>query len=364
MFEDKTYQFILTEMLGNVPSTVDKREGSIIYDALAPAAYELAKMYLELGNILNEAFADTAGRVYLVKRATERGLTPYAATYATVLAKLSTEVDIGTRFSGGLYNYVVTELEETDEDGYYYYRLQCETAGSTANSYTGALTPIEDVQGLILAQIEDVIIPGRDEEDTETFRKRYFDSFENQAFGGNIAYYKEYVKELDGVGGVKVYPVWHGGGTVMLRITNAEFNIPSKELLEDVQKRVDPVPQGTGVGIAPIGHRVTVLGAEAGMIDIALYGLVFKDGYTWEAMEQTIRSAVEEYFDELNSEWGDSEIITLRMAEIETRVFKITGVEDISSVRFSKNGEVVDGNAVLYDSEIAVLGEVSMDESS
>ena len=41
MYEDITYEVILKRMLDRIPSTMDKREGSIIYDALAPAAIEL-----------------------------------------------------------------------------------------------------------------------------------------------------------------------------------------------------------------------------------------------------------------------------------------------------------------------------------
>ncbi len=45
MYENMTYENILNSMLGRVPSTIDTREGSIIYNALAPAAYELAQAY-------------------------------------------------------------------------------------------------------------------------------------------------------------------------------------------------------------------------------------------------------------------------------------------------------------------------------
>ncbi|MCA4936836.1 baseplate J protein, partial [Clostridioides difficile] len=38
-----TYEEILQGMLNKVTNEVDKREGSIIYDALAPCAYFLAQ---------------------------------------------------------------------------------------------------------------------------------------------------------------------------------------------------------------------------------------------------------------------------------------------------------------------------------
>ena len=55
-YEDITYEVILQRMLDKVSDNMDKREGSIIYDALAPAAVELQLMYIELDTILKETF--------------------------------------------------------------------------------------------------------------------------------------------------------------------------------------------------------------------------------------------------------------------------------------------------------------------
>ena len=46
MFEGYTFEYLMESMLSRVPDSLDKREGSIIYDALAPAAAELAQMYI------------------------------------------------------------------------------------------------------------------------------------------------------------------------------------------------------------------------------------------------------------------------------------------------------------------------------
>ena len=48
MYERETYEEILKRLLAKVPSNVDKREGSVIWDALAPAAAEIAQLYIEL----------------------------------------------------------------------------------------------------------------------------------------------------------------------------------------------------------------------------------------------------------------------------------------------------------------------------
>ncbi len=71
MFEDMTFENILSQMLENVKGDVDKREGSIIYDALAPVAMESAQMYADMDILLQECFADSASYYYLIKRAAE-----------------------------------------------------------------------------------------------------------------------------------------------------------------------------------------------------------------------------------------------------------------------------------------------------
>lgn len=112
MYEEVTYESILERMLEKVPDNMDKREGSIIYDALAPAAVELQLMYIELDVILKETFADTASRDYLLRRAEERGITPKAATKAIlkgVFTPLDIELSEGERFSCDSLNYRVLE---------------------------------------------------------------------------------------------------------------------------------------------------------------------------------------------------------------------------------------------------------------
>ena len=54
LFEDKTYERLLDNALSKVDSSIDKREGSIIYNALAPAIAELAQAYIGLDFIFNQ----------------------------------------------------------------------------------------------------------------------------------------------------------------------------------------------------------------------------------------------------------------------------------------------------------------------
>lgn len=352
MFESVTYEDILDRMLDRVPEDMDKREGSIIYDALAPCAVELQLMYIELDVILNEAFADTASREYLIRRAAERGIQPKEATNAVlkgVFTPTDLELEIGEEFSCDELNYVITEKIADGE-----YKLTCQTGGSEGNTTFGELIPIDYLDGLETAELTELIEPARDEEDTETFRRRYLSSFNSQAYGGNVTDYIEKTNAIDGVGATKVTPIWNGGGTVKLTIMNTDFEQASEALVEQVQEAIDPTQDGSGIGIAPIGHIVTVDTVESVSVNVACT-IVYDDGYSFNALQSQIESAISNYLTELRKTWSDEESLTVRAAQITARLLMITGIDDVTNIQL--NG--VAGNLQLESSQIPVLGGVS-----
>ena len=352
MYENITYEDILERMLDKIPSTMDKREGSIIYDALAPAAVELQLMYIEFDIILQETFGDTASREYLIRRAAERGVIPYSATHAVLKAVASPSninIAVGARFSLNELNYVVTEKIADGE-----YEIQCETTGVVGNSYFGDLIPIDYIQGLESIEITELLIPGEDEEATEDIRTRYFATFDTKPYGGNKKDYIEKTNALAGVGSTKVTPVWNGGGTVLLTILNSEFEEASSTLIEDVQIAIDPTQDGTGVGIAPIGHIVTVRSAESVDLNITTT-ITFQEGYTFEGQKTAVEDAIKAYLLEIRRIWADEDASVVRISQIETRILNLPGVVDVTNTQI--NGAA--SNLVLGAYEVPMLGGVS-----
>ena len=350
MYENVTYESILQRMLDRIPNSMDKREGSIIYDALAPAAVELQLMFIELDVIMNEAFADTASREYLIRRASERGITPEPATNAILKGVFTpTNVDVlGKRFSCGDLNYIaIAKLE----DGVY--RVACESLGSCGNANFGQMIPIEYINGLQTAELTEVLIPGEDEEDTEVFRARYFKSFESQAFGGNVADYKQKTNSIQGVGNTKVTPVWNGGGTVLLTIINSEFESASDELIQLVQETIDPTQDGSGKGLAPIGHVVTVQTVEEVPINVET-SITYNTNYSFDILKTQIEDVIKDYLSELRITWGDTESMTVRGSRITARLLDIDGIVDVQNT--SVNGS---SNYVVSAYQIPVMGQVT-----
>lgn len=356
MYENITYESILQRMLDRIPSDMDKREGSVIFDALAPAALELQLMYLELDSILNDSFGDTASREFLIRRAKERGLTPKPATFARLKAVSTPDdvyIPIGARFTLDDLHYKIISKTGDGE-----YSVQCEEIGTAGNRNFGNLIPIDYIKGLETMRLAELLIPGEDEEETENFRQRYFASFDQKAFCGNVRDYIEKTSSVAGVGAVKVKPVWNGGGTVLVTILDSEYNAASDTLIGSVKDTLDP-DDGRGGGVVPIGHTVTVKTAESVPIKVTA-DITFNDGYNFNALKNEITGAVANYFLEIRKNWGVSDKSTVRVSQVEMRILNITGVLDIRNTKLNGSGE----NLILNAMQIPVTGGVENGKTS
>jgi uncharacterized phage protein gp47/JayE len=353
MYENVTFDAIMRRALANVPSSMDKREGSVIWDAIAPAAVELQNAYIQLDFILKETFADTASLYYLKRRAAERGVYQIMATNAILQGEftpVNLEIPIGSRFSCDKLNYVVTEKME---DGIY--KMQCESVGTEGNVHLGMLIPIDYINGLETANLTELLIPAEDDEDVESLRERYMNSLSSLAYGGNIADYKEKVKKIQVVGGVEVTPVWNGGGTVKLTIIDSTFGIPSEELVETVKNAADPYPhEGLGYGFAPIGHVVTVEGVEGITVNIGAT-ITYRDGWNWSSAKPYVLDAIDKYLKEMREQWEDTDHLIVRVSQIESRILDCEAVLDIDGTTL--NG--VASNLFLERNQVPVRGTVN-----
>lgn len=350
--DEMTFDYIMNRMLESVPDTVDKREGSIIYDALAPAAAELVKCYMELDVVMDETFVDTASLQYLMLRCKERGVAIQGETAAViegVFTPPSVELTAGLRFNCDEVNYTITEKISAG-----HYKLEAETLGTVGNKYTGLLLPIQTVNGLDTAQIAAVLIPAEDGDTTDTLREKYYASIDGEAFGGNVADYREKVNAITGVGGTKVYPVWNGGGTVKLTIIASDYTAPSTELISKVQTAIDPEQNhGEGLGLAPIGHTVTVTGAKYADLTITA-NVTFAAGWNWDNGKSQLVSAANAYLDELRKNWADSETTVVRISQIETHLLTADCVVDVDGT--TVNGDTK--NIELAADEIPRLSTI------
>jgi len=377
-----SYSYLMTQALARVPNTVDKREGSIIYDALAPACYVLAQFYLDLYNLIQETYVLTATGEWLDNRVMEFGITRSQATAAVKRADFEdsagnpVSVPIGSRFSTisttvPLF-YVVTDTYKTDLGVVVpgAFLLTCETEGTVGHEYTGNIIPIDYLPSIAVAEMTTTVIPGQAVETDEALRQRYIDKVNSRPFGGNIAQYREMILDIDGIGDCQIYPVWDGGGTVKISIVGSDLLPVTPEFIAIVQDIVDPNDdpelQGTGVGTAPIGHLVTLATGTQKVVNIAT-NITLMSGYTIEMVQGPVETALEAYFVDLRESWGvkndfNQYILGVYISGVNAAMLTVQGVANVTGTTL--NGVASDLALVETSAtqEVPTLGEVTLND--
>lgn len=373
-FQNKDYDYFLRKMLDAVPDNIDKREGSIIYDALAPAALVMGQQSLDMANVIKETYIKTASGEFLDYRAIEHGTSRYPATQTEAKAKVLNDkkepldnVQIGDKFASigdSPIFYVVTKINSdlTIE-------LTAETAGSSANSYIGQVLPVTPNDLLSWAEITEITAPARDVESDDHLRARLLSSQSWIAYGGNVADYLDMTSKIDEVGAAQIYPTWNGGGTVKVVILNNNLMPASASLVQKVKNVLDPEDkQAEGYGLAPIDHAVTVTAPEKLIVNVDI-SVKLDDTKVTRYVKDSITKAVEGYFQSLREDWaginqklGRGYQETIYRSKILSQVMLTEGV--VNAKLPSLNGKDADIDLIFNNvkSQLPVVGTVTINE--
>ena len=373
-FQNKDYDYFLRKMLDAVPDNIDKREGSIIYDALAPAALVMGQQSLDMANVIKETYIKTASGEFLDYRAIEHGTSRYPATQTEAKAKVLNDkkepldkVQIGDKFASigdSPIFYVVTKINSdlTIE-------LTAETAGSSANSYIGQVLPVTPNDLLSWAEITEITAPARDVESDDHLRARLLSSQSWIAYGGNVADYLDMTSKIDEVGAAQIYPTWNGGGTVKVVILNNDLMPASASLVQKVKNTLDPEDkQAEGYGLAPIDHSVTVTAPEKLIVNVDI-SVKLDDTKVTRYVKDSITKAVEGYFQSLREDWADINQKlgrgyqeTIYRSKILSQVMLTEGV--VNAKLPSLNGKDADIDLIFNNekSQLPVVGTVTINE--
>ena len=374
-----SYREILDAMLGKVSDTLDKREGSLIQTALGPLAWYLEGLALTLAQVQRAAYAETAEGEDLDLLAATRGLTRRAAVAAVRQGSFNVAIPEGSLFrtvNGDSSVLFVSGEQISTSGGLYVYRMTCQTPGVIGNSYSGNITPVTAIAGLTTAVLGTIITEGADQESDNALRARYVASFDTAPYGGNISEYRQAILAISGVGAVQIYPAnqYHGGGTALCSIVNADFGPASSALVKTVQDIICPpedgqtVPSPNGYGIAPIGAAVDIVSATAVTINVScriIFASGVEDGLTSYGDE--IRAAVAEYIHSVAEDWGKALVsnrITYPVTVYASRIiYAILTIPEVASVAdLTINGAA--GDLTLTETaalqQVPVLGEVTL----
>lgn len=369
-YTQNTHQVLLQRMLAMVPSTFDKRDTQPISTALSPAAYVAEGLYIDLGYVQRQAYIMSATGDSLDKLAPLGGISRYAASAAVRLGLFNIAVPIGSRFStiNGENSIDLTATAAAGmSGGQYAYQLTADTPGSIGNDYTGPILPITAIPGLTSAQIIDILVPGDDTETDTELRARLILALTDRPFGGNIASYRTEIMEMDGVGAVQIYPVWDGGGTVKCSILGADYLPASPTLVEQVQNAIDPPPnQGLGLGLAPIGAKVTITAPSEAEISVSAT-LTMQSGYNVGQVQSAVESALEAYLLTVRQSWADNISSTgvayaanIYLARVTAAIIGVTGIVNATNVAINGAAADISLPQTGEAQSVPVLGSVTL----
>lgn len=384
----KTMSSLLNSMLLRINEQVNKRDGSLIKTALSAAAWAIEGIYIELIDVQKQAYGTTATGDYLDMKAAERGIVRHPATkeICEMLCNLST-LTLGFQLgdsSGNTWTVTSGVISGPNTQGLYTYYITCETEGAIPEP-TGELRALSFLAGLVTAVFGDVVSPGEDIESDDELRARYEESLVEIAFAGNVAAYREKIRELDyeigettaTVGNLQVFSTTNAageieGGHVKIWIVNSNYEPASAALVSAVQAAICPMYNGVevayGNGFAPIGASVHIATATATPvleIDVVVSLL---PSTTLETVTPLITNNITAYITTQINTWGnqvttpyDTALIIIREAFIYAAAL-VTGVTDVTSVTLKKDNVVKSGQATWdtdrYKMELIKLSDV------
>jgi uncharacterized phage protein gp47/JayE len=353
LFEDRTYENILQEFLDMAPPDIDTRQGSVYYDAVAPAAFKLAKFYADLQMTFELVFIDSTEGEFLTEKAKEHGVERLPAKPAKRRVTFEGVIpNTGERFFAEQQYFV---LKNDDEIGLY---VEAEEPGESANNIPigTKLVPLNNIFGLTSSTLGEVIEPGTEEESDDDLKRRLREKIAGPAENGNKQHYKTWCEEVVGVGRARIFPLWDGPNTVKGVLVDTQGLPASQTVVDSVQEYVDPGAQGLGEGVANLGAKFTAVAANTYNIDI-YFQAVAKQGATLDDVKNEAIEAFTEYFKDITLNTPEGEDMIIRVSAIGNIIYELASVLDYSNLTI--NGGTA--NIQIDIESVPVLGVVTVE---
>ena len=344
MFSNQTYEVIKQRILDNINIDIDKREGSFTSNMVSAISEELAKAYINMGDILSLGFIDDTFDTYLDKRVGEFGVYRKEGVKAT--GEIKVEGKDGLTISNGdivkandLYFTVLNDIELPGENILY---VEANEAGYKYNLLANTeFELVEKNNKVTRLYNESDFINGVDVESDEDLRKRFIKVVNNPSTSGNKAHYEEWALEVDGIGRAVVYPLHAGNGTVKVMVTGNDNKPVSEDIVTNCKLHIEEC--------MPIGVSLTVT-TPTNLEVIISASIELKEGYVLEEVQEGFETAINEYLKSVTSELTYSKIYGL--------LANHSGVEDITSLLINDNNI----NISIAEDRIINISEVNLSE--
>lgn len=372
MEQKELLERIHRDMLLQLGSKFDKSFGSWSYDILKPPAKELAiltgsveaiKNSRDIYNKSGEELDMFISQITPLKRTRE--------THSTSRVKITGEagrnVPMGTLVASVSHSYKTVKSVKLDSNGVVEVDVVATEKGNSSNTEKGEINFFPE----IIKGLETVIsiIPatgGYEQESDDVFRKRYFDYIKRPVTSGNVYHYMLWAGEIDGVGAVKIDPLWNGDNTVKLIVIDSNGESANESLINTLQEHIDPKGEklddgtytkwGRGYGEAPIGAFCTILPANEVPIKVEA-DVQLSEGTDLSKVINEFRVSMMSRFSSLALSDEESVISLARVGAV---ILGIPGVEDyrIGTLRVNDGTD----NIRLQEEDVAIFEDVIFNE--
>lgn len=339
--------------LRNPPNRV---EGSFASDNIQAVAKEMEKYYHLVEWLDSQHYIETASGDALDKKANDVGIfrkQPTKATgFVTFYGTEGTFIPAGLEVSSDGFSYQTTKPGRI-ENGECTLPVIAVKAGSESNIPAGSIYKFQNVPGVRSVSNGKPISNGTDLEDDESLRARTLLRVRYPGTSGNQYHYLHWAMEVEGVGRVKVFPLWDGPGTVKVSILDMNQRVANSELIRKVQYHIDHEGERDGEALAPIGALLTVSTAKT--IGLKIDGKVVLENnayYTNQIVAESLSEALQKYIDESIS-YKASRLTVAKVIDI---LYGVDGVADINELTINGKSDAIS----FGEEEIPVVESVKL----
>lgn len=348
---DDTPESILERVLGRMDTDLQTREGSYAYDQAAPLALELWRVLMTLGELIEAFYVTPNSGPYLDAHANLFAMARRTGTHAQAAVRFfgrdGVVIPYGTAFftaDGREYRLISTSVDRDIiiENGRASGTLEAVEVGRRYNAAEGEITQIlRNIPGLERFEAGEVV-GGTDPEADEDLFERLDEKRKRPPTSGNEAHYREWALSVDGVGAVRVTPLWKGPGTVKVLIAGYDRRPVDETVVSACAKYIEDR--------RPVGADVTVASAVAVEVDIVAR-VVLTTGASLAAVEAAFVSKLDAYLKDVAFEE-----FTIYANRVGALLMEVDGVVDYSGLTLNGSGE----NLVLDGDNVPVTGEVAL----
>lgn len=344
MYENLTVEEIKSDILGRITTDIDTREGSYTNDMISGIAYEIWKCYQSLDALLPIVYVDETSGEYIDKRCADYGIIRKAGTKAKTVLTLSgtdgTSIPKDKVFLTAEGLEFTTDAEAIITNGFATVTATAFEIGDEYNVAGGTITrQYANLNGL-LSITNSPAVGGADPETDSALVKRLYNFLQKPATSGNVAHYKQWALEMDGIGNAKISPLWDGPGTVKVLIVGNNNEPVDNTIVESCVVHIEEK--------RPIGAAVTVVSAEGLTINVDAV-ITKESSITIEAIQERFEKALNDYLKGISFE--KYTVVYNRVAYI---LLDIDGVIDYTLLTL--NGDVE--NITVGADQVPVLGTV------